>query len=56
MRNSICGLRSHSSVIMQGLHRLKTDENKQKNPNGLLPAVRLGQEIFYESGVILEIL
>lgn len=41
---------------MQELKRLKSDEYKQKNPNGLLPAVKIGKEFFYESGAIMQII
>ena len=35
---------------------LKTDEYKQKNPNGLLPAVKIDDEFYYESGAIMEMI
>lgn len=35
---------------------LKTEEYKQKNPNGLLPAVKIDDEFYYESGAIMEMI
>ena len=36
------------------MSQIKSDEYKQKNPNGLLPAVRIDGEFYYESGAIIE--
>ena len=41
---------------LQDLKQIKTDEYKQKNPNGLLPAVKIENDFFYESGAIMQII
>ena len=42
--------------MLQDLKQIKTDEYKQKNPNGLLPAVKIEGEFYYESGAIMQII
>lgn len=42
--------------MLQDLKQIKTDEYKQKNPNGLLPAVKIEGDFYYESGAIMQII
>ncbi|KAL3158165.1 hypothetical protein ABBQ32_011757 [Trebouxia sp. C0010 RCD-2024] len=42
--------------VIKDLKEIKTDEYKQKNPNGLLPAVKIEGEFYYESGAIMQII
>lgn len=42
--------------MLQDLKQIKTDEYKRKNPNGLLPAVKIEGEFYYESGAIMQII
>lgn len=50
------GLNYELELIKDPSKDLKTDEYKQKNPNGLLPAVKIDDEFYYESGAIMEII
>ncbi|KAL3136738.1 hypothetical protein ABBQ38_005455 [Trebouxia sp. C0009 RCD-2024] len=42
--------------VIKHIKEIKTDEYKQKNPNGLLPAVKIEGEFYYESGAIMQII